>query len=405
VNLLPPAIKPVPAKPKPLPARPPKLKPVQPQAPKPKKVQAQPQKLKKAQAQPQKPKALAAPAANLIALQKLAAQVQVKQAQIQLQRVQLVQFRRAVVYDLMVDQPAVDSSRIVLADGKPEVLPTCYAGAFRIRARTSVDPQKQSATITLEVTAEPRRGGWNFLGHPRLAKAKDDRGQVLARLLEPRPNDLVMSNWAVQGIAVARLEVVDFDGRGPSVPLKRSVSIQLKLGDTPARFAEVAGQLIVEAKTDVQPLIVVDKVLTAGGKRIKGARGGSIKIIEVAKDKNGNHQIRFRLEHPPHSIGTPAIVMGGLKAVNLPGQFVSQTVGHGPAADTMALVDAKGVPFALIGSSVTNQSGDVVRSLTFRAEHGREPARLVFSAQRTVNVPVRFAFKGLKLADPRPMTP
>jgi outer membrane biosynthesis protein TonB len=404
---LPPAIKRVPGKPKRLPARPPQPKPVQPQAPKPKQVPAQPRKPQKAQAQPQKPKPLPAPAAKHAARgKKRLAQVQFKKAQVQLRQVQLVQFRRAVVrYHLMVDQPAVDHSRIVLADGKPEVVPTCYAGAFCIRARTSAGPQQHSATITLEVTAEPRRLGWNFVGDPRLAKAKDDRGQVLARLQEPRPNHLVMGKWAVQGMAGAQLELVYYNGRGPTVPLKRSISVPLKLGDTPARFAEIAGQLIVEAKTDAQPLIVVDQVLTAGGKTVKGTRGGSLRVLEVARDKNGNHQIRFQREDPPHSVGTPVILMGGLKAVNLQGQIISQTAGQGSAAGNMVLVDAKGVPFALIGSSVTNQNGDVVHCLAFRAEPGRRPARLVFSAQRTVNVPVPFGFKGLKLPGPQPARP
>jgi hypothetical protein len=384
-----------PPKPKGLQVRPPQPKPVQPQLKAPKKVQAQPQKLRQAKGQPQKLKPAVVQAAKRAAARQLVALAQVQQAQVQIQ--QLVQVRQALILsDISYSgvQPSVDHSRIVLADGKPERVPTYYAGAFRIRARTTPGKDKQSALTTLDVSAEPRHLGWNFVGSARLVKATDDRGQALALLEEQRPNDLVMNQWAVQGRLVAQIELVYYNGRGPSSPFKRTIQIQLRRGEAPAKRMQIAGRFLVETKTEVQPLIVVDKILTAAGKTIRGHRGGSIQVIEVAKGKDGNHRYRFKLEAPPHCSSSTANPLPAIAVVNPQGGMGRPAL---PTGGNIVLVDSKGAPFPLISSSVTNTNGDVVQTLTFRAQQGREPARLVFSAQRTVTVHVPFTFKQLPL--------
>jgi hypothetical protein len=375
-----------------LPARPPKGKAPQPQAPKaPKKVQAQPQKRKAAAVQAAKRAALG----RLVAAP---APAGVNLAQVQLQRVFVAQ--AVVAHETVWLGPqAVDYSRIVLADGKPEPVATCYAGTFRIRARLTVAKDRRSAVIAFEVAAEPRHLGWDFVGDPRLDRARDDRGQVLTLLVEPRPHDVVMGQWVAQRRLAALIEVEYLSRHAGGVPLKRTVQIQVQLGDRSARRADIAGQLTVRTKTGLEPLIVVDKILTAGGKTVRGPRGGSIQVLGVARDKDGNYQIRFKREDPPHTEGTAPNTTGDIMVVNLQGGMAGGLTAPRGSAGTanMALVDAKGVPLPLISSSVTNTNGEVVHSLTFRADHARKPARLVYSARRTVSVPVPFKFKGLKL--------
>jgi hypothetical protein len=145
-------------------------------------------------------------------------------------------------------------------------------------------------------------------------------------------------------------------------------------------------------------LIVVDKILTAGGKKIKGSRGGSIEVIEVTNDKNGNHQVRFKLENPPGTAAGTPNQMPDAAVFLMRGKMANPMIAKGPApGSNLSLVDANGVAFPLMGSFVTNHNGDVVQGLTFQAQQGRVPAKLIFSAQRNVNVDIPFRFKDLKL--------
>lgn len=366
-----------------------------------KKVPLPPQKPKPVEAGPAKPpeqkaKAKPGPAAKPVVARKRKVMPAPNLAQIR--RFQaLIQARQAALSDLVYAVPeVVDNSRIVVADGKPEVVPTYYAGAFRIRARTSPGRDKQAAAVTFEVTAEPRHRGYDLVGAPRLDKATDDQGQALAPLVEPRPQEMIGNQWAVQQRLVVQMEWRYYGGRVSSPPLKRTVQMQLQFGPKPARFSDIAGQLLVEAKTDVQPLIIVDQILRAAGKTIRGARGGSIQVIDTTWDKDGNYLIRYKLEVPPGCVGSSAGPMDQLAAVNFRGAIINPAAGPS-LPGSMALVDAKGAAFPLVGHSVTSANGEVVQSLTFRAQPGREPARLIFSAQRRVYGQVPFALKGLKL--------
>jgi hypothetical protein len=409
------AVQPQPQKPKAAQAQPQKPREAQPQPPKdakaqpqkpndlkaqpqkPKAAPAQPQKPKDLKAQPQKPKPQPAPAANQAAvLRRIALQ---NAALFQLQQAQLAQIQFQPVpaqnLDIWVASSGQDHSRIVLADGKPEKVPTCYAGAFRIRARTAPGKDRQSPAVVFEVTAEPRHLGWSFIGNPRLDRAGDDRGQSCTLVPEDRPIDGTVRVWGPNGAVQMQMDVVYWQHGASSLPLKRTIQIQIKLGSKLGQvLKELAGRITVEARTSRQDLIVVDNVLKAGGKTTRGRRGGSIKIIEVARDKNGNHLIRFKLESPPNTASNPATTNGLTNKL----WETAMTVGQGPAAaGSLSLLDGKGAAFPLIGSSVTNNKGEVVESLTFQAQQGRQPAKLVFSAQRSANVDIPFSFADVKL--------
>jgi hypothetical protein len=352
---------------------------------------AQPPKPKVAKAQPKKPNVMPAPAVNLAGLQRLQiAQIR----QVQEQRLWLAQ--QAVEFKHLgggMAQPA-NNNRIVLADGQPEVVPTCYAGAFRIRARTAPGPDKQSVSITLEVAAEPRHLGWDLVGKPRLELAGDDRGQALSLVLDPPAQPMAMGQWANARLA-AQVELYYWHGNLPP-PLKRTVQILIRRGARPSKRMEMKGQFTVESKTTNQALILVNDVLKARGKTIRGAWGGSIKVIDMARDKDGNHQIRFRLE-------TPATTAAGMANLNqarvwdLASGQLKTGAPNSSEESKLALVDARGATFPVIGSSWINNNGTIIQTLIFKAESGRRPARLVFWGRRTVNVDVPFAFKEVKL--------
>jgi hypothetical protein len=202
---------------------------------------------------------------------------------------------------------------------------------------------------------------------------------------------MVRGQWVPNARLAAQLELAYFHRQAGLPPLKRTAQMQIRLGEKSGKLLKkMTGQFTVEANTLTQSLIVVDNIRKAIGKTTKGPRGGSITILDVAKDKNGNHEIRFKLESPPNCGGGAATTsMEQLRLLEL-------RPGHHGAAN-LALVDARGAAFPLVGSAVTKTNGDVVQSLTFQAQQGREPARLVFSAQRRVNVDVPFSFREVKL--------
>jgi hypothetical protein len=306
--------------------------------------------------------------------------------------------------NIVFSVPAQDQSQIVLCEGKPEKVATCYAGAFRIRARTAVGKNKDSAYVILEVTPEPRHLGWSLVGNPRLEKTRDERGQSLKIMLEEQVPDAQVVQWG-GNVRMAQVVWHTSTLHSPTVPLKRTVQIQIKLGDKPAKLlADLAGHITVQDKTPPEDLIVVSDILKAAGKTYNGVRGGSIQVLDVRKDNNGNHQVRIKLQ-APSSMDESGPAVGGIVAIQGQGRInINQIGGMGGAfrpasagAEGLSLRDAKGAAFPLIGSSMQNNNGDVTKMMTFQAQQGREPAKLVFSGQRQVNVDVPFTFKDVKL--------
>jgi hypothetical protein len=359
-----------------------------------------PQKQKGFQFQPVNPAPAQRVQFQLQQLQQL--QLQQLQAQrIQLQLQQRIQVIRGndLIWESMGG--VQDNGQIFLADGKPETVPTCYAGAFRIRARTAAGKDKQSAAITLEVTPEPRHLGWSVVGNPRLDKAADERGQAVTLVLQEEPRrqlDPELLRFQARRMAI----LADTGATVPSSPLKKTISMKIKLGEIPGGvLKEIQGHFTVQTRTELEDLIVVNDILKASGKTTKGTRGGSIQVLDVGKDQNGNHQIRFKLEDPTGFNGDGAadfLVARGrvVRIWNAAGRMGAVTTAPG-GNSSVSLRDAKGVAFTMIGSSVQGNNGDLVQTLTFQAQNGREPAKLVCSGRRTVAVDVPFTFKDLKL--------
>src|SRR5262249_10327763 len=71
--------------------------------------------------------------------------------------------------------------------------------------------------------------------------------------------------------------------------------VMLKSGEKPSNLLkEVSGKATLSILPPAKDLIVVDDILKAGGKTVKGKDGGHVKITEATKDESG--QIKVRLE-------------------------------------------------------------------------------------------------------------
>jgi hypothetical protein len=173
------------------------------------------------------------------------------------------------------------------------------------------------------------------------------------------------------------------------------------------------GGLTAEIQTSPEALLTVDKVLQAAGKTVKGAKGGSLKVISVVKNKNGDYEIKFKLEKPP-SVAVdfnPWIFGGAMRLGAIGGPInmriqingnvviangVTPTCGVGPS---LSLLDGKGNQFVLAGTSGRADLESSEMTLTFRPGKGNigAPEKFIYTAPRKVTVDVPFAFKDVKL--------
>jgi hypothetical protein len=302
--------------------------------------------------------------------------------------------------------------QILLADGKAKALPTCYSGAFRIRLDVHPDNRPQSKdtlSAVLEVAAEPKLQNWSVVGSPKIDEANDDQGQKLTLVLENKQAAPAVRGAVGRGgiaaPAIARWGV-------PGTSYKHSVQLQLKLGEKQAKgLKQVKGSVTVETLTPPEALITVDNVLKAVGNTVKGAKGGSLKVIEIKKDNNGNYHFRFELDRP-QGVNGGMNPFGGIGAMPGGGGIQIQQIQiqiRGNAAVAMpaffqngsgiALLDAKGKAYQMVGMSGRLGNGAADQTLIFRAGNGQgDPAKLVFTGQRKVALDVPFSFKDVQLA-------
>jgi hypothetical protein len=404
--------------------------------------------------QPANP-APAAPAKQ-VAVQNVQVQVQVAQAGAPVPAPQPAPGARPPVI-----RPGVpfNPDQIVLSDGKPEDLPTCYSGAFRIRLKLNpfnmgaIGPPpggngappakeaKQAAQkmlmVLLEVKAEPKVKGWYIGGSPTLESAVDDKGQKLKTFTPQVPRGVPIGGPVKGGVpapAVQPLPPAGGAGGMRAMPVmpgfggvnQQMAFMQLNLGAKEAKkLKEFKCKLPIRTTSAAEALITVDNILKAPGKTIKGAKGGSIKVIEADKDDDGNYKIRFELDRPPGVMGGIGYGFGGggfgigvpgggpIRIQGGNGVQIQIQVGGGPGGAVggkviaggafpnytgLSLVDAKGKQFQLTGMSAKAGQGEKEMTLTFKPVAGQgKPAKFIFTGQRSISVDVPVSFKNVKL--------
>jgi hypothetical protein len=310
--------------------------------------------------------------------------------------------------------PGVQSNgHIVVQDGKPQKVPTCYAGAVRIRAVPPPDWVKAVPAgerfVWLEVAAEPRLQQFWLTGSPQISKAVDDQGQSLtvasdaAPLVNPPP--LGPAIGAVQWVG-PRMPVLPGMGMG-----RQTVQIRLKAGQKPAKaLKELVGSLSAQTLAPTEPLITIDNVLKAAGKAVKGKDGGSMEVVSIAKEANGDYKVQVRLANVPGVNPFGGMVLPGGQ---IQFQQIQVQVGGGGAVmvqggvagggNRPSLVDAKGQAYQLVsipsqGLRAAGGAFTQEMTLVFRPGNAQgEPASLVLSGQRTITVDVPFRLENVPL--------
>jgi hypothetical protein len=198
----------------------------------------------------------------------------------------------------MPGQQPVEPGTIILTPGKPEKLPMDIATAFRVRGIPSPFqiqvPGQKVLCASLEVTPEPR---YRWYGHDAvvLTKVIDDQDQKLSQFDPNAPLNVPGAGPGAPAVGIA----IGFPGGFGGGPFRSSPTIPLyfKPGEKPTQsLKELSGTISARVLVPHSKAVVVDKVLEAAGKTIKGEKGGEIKIVEVTKEADA---VRIKYELLP----------------------------------------------------------------------------------------------------------
>ena len=285
---------------------------------------------------------------------------------------------------------------LILADGPPVRVPTCYAGAVRVRAlpaagRAEAKQADGELAVVLDVTTEPRLR-WQRVVRVRVDRAVDDQGQVLTQLskFDREPLRLVppqgRGRW---GAAVPP----GIDLPEPPGTVRRT-TVWLRAGPRPARaLTELTGVLSAQVQAPPRPLMTVPDVLRSAGAVVTSPAGGSLRVVEVRRLDDG--QVRWRI-HLTAPLTRPGLVLVNGRLIGEVEESVEATAAN------FTLHDAQGRPLAITGEAGTELTGagryTQQFELTYTPAPGRgEPATLVYTGWTTAILDVPFTLEDVPL--------
>jgi hypothetical protein len=302
------------------------------------------------------------------------------------------------------------SGRIVLADGKPQAFPTDDTTAVRVRALDKADalgtPGEGEILLALEVAPEPKLR-WQKTLAVRVGKATDDQGQNLTQVL-PAAGAPVPPPGAPVPFGGGRGGAGGFPGGlppGPGVAVfggtgndhGRLTPIRLKKGAQAARsLKEISGSITAEVLSEPKALITVTDLLKSAGKTVKGTESGSLKVLAIGEQREGQFRIHCELDPPA------GVALDGRSLRILPsaqGVVLANEAAPGTPYHELSVVDDKGnfLPPASLSFNANAANGTEL-VLTCQPGKGQgEPAKLVFSVSKSVTLDVPFTLKNVPL--------
>src|SRR5262245_58392383 len=243
--------------------------------------------------------------------------------------------------------------RLVLVDGPTPSLPTCYAGAVRIRAlpKHPTGPQGNvagEASFTLDVTPEPKMQ-WQGVLNLTIDRALDDRGQVLVQKCGPTPNG-IQGDLIAQGIAPNGMVVMSGSDLIGGVTNIRQLPVRLKMEKEPSRqLKEVKGRITAQVQTAPQVLLAINDILKAAGKKADGPDGICVKVAQASKLANGGVSVKVQMEMPNQA----GMIRGRVfirRQVLVNGNLMIQSEVMDGSNAGLALLDSKGASYRLINT-------------------------------------------------------
>lgn len=299
---------------------------------------------------------------------------------------------------------ALRDRRLRLVDGKPPLLPTCLAGAVRVRALPEELAQPRlgraagEVRVGLEVTPEPGMV-WQQVLDARIFRAVTDQAELLA----PATSFLDAAGEAAGMLPPNVAILLDGEDLGAQSSL-RMLPLRLRAPERPAkRLAELRGVVAAQVQGPPQPLVTMDNVFNAAGQTVRGRNGEAIRMVTISRGNDG-------------PVGVRVEVSGTVPEVNfLPGRgmvmplrrngrrMVVEWQDAGPiGADSFTLTDAAGkpVPFQMTTLQFQSNGNSFSQELWLTKTGNRgvsEPVRLVYSGRRPVVIEVPFVLKDVPL--------
>jgi hypothetical protein len=254
----------------------------------------------------------------------------------------------------------------------------------------------------------------------KIDRAVDGNNQALTAVEEPAPaaGPLAMPGVPGRLIVVARGWMPLMAGWNTG--LYHHAPVKLKKGAKETRsLAELSGTISAQVLDRAEQMLVVDNLMKAAGKTVKGRKDGELKIHKVEKTKDGVVTVEFEMEAPADVVAEaqpvasarpqPAAPAARNQAGGRVARFrIAPLGGFSMSSLTsgLTLLDDKGKP--LSASIVPNwQRGRVLVPggaetrqhfiATYRAGPGMpaEPSKLVFTGRRVVDVNIPFTLRNV----------
>jgi hypothetical protein len=278
------------------------------------------------------------------------------------------------------------TGKLILVDGKPPLLPTCYAGAMRIRALPDSTKSDGIIQLTLEVTPEPRMQ-WRNPGSAHIDKAVDNRDRKLTQAAAPAAGP-------------------GMPGLGFRSANTRQFTVRLQMADESSKTLKLLkGTVAGDVQIPLGELVEVKNILQAAGKTFQGKERTSLEVLQASRQKDGAIRVQVKLTTPADIVP----LMTDQDKPPFPGQ-IPPGLGRPqplrgiplPNMTGLALLDEKGRSVPLVDKDCAeNKTGDAVireATLTFQPKKGQgNPVKLRFTGARTAAIAVPFTLKDVPL--------
>lgn len=301
---------------------------------------------------------------------------------------------------------AAYAGKIALVDGTPSQTPTYQAGAMRLKVMAVAGKGSSSSSKPTDGLLLPLNAAFEtqikLEGRleARVSRALDDQGQVLKQAVDelPAPGHVLPGQPIIMSSSAMYTN-------GVPASTNQLVAVRLQKGSKPStELKELSGTIMGQVRTRPEALMSLDNVLQAVGKTAQGTQGNSLTLKEIVKQPGNQYRVKAELVGTPDSgmqnpmIQRLALLQRGGRQI----QFQIQSVQSTPTNE-LSLVDAKGQAYEVSGtySSIfrgNNQGFTHEVGLVFKAKTGQgEPAKLIYTGSRLVNVEIPFTLKNVKI--------
>lgn len=287
-----------------------------------------------------------------------------------------------------------NQGEIIVRPGQPQPVPTYYTGAVRIQVLPQSPPDKSETVLRLRISPEPRLSQFVPSAVPILERATNERGEEL---------DMVLPQQQITGPHNPYATTAYYP-TSYAVPMPGDTyTVRLKNGSTVAQtLKHLSMRWTVQLLTPPEPLLVIDNVMQAAGKKAAGKTGGSLEVISIRKENGRDIRVSARLENPP-GVNPFGVQMGGNVVMRINGQIIIQ--GNGTSSHTAlpVLLDTNGKQYQLV--QVPSQQFQVINGrisqvwhMLFRAHPDQtEPEQLVVTGQRPACVQIPLHLENVPL--------